>query len=110
MIYSTINYILVLYIGGIHMAVPNHIRQVPRPVNTIVDDNGREDPNHFAVREGISTKYVPGGNPQPRNGKAIGHIHDGRYIPKQEAPSLYFRYVRSNIIFDRFVNQLLFPR
>lgn len=69
------------------MAVPDHIRQVPRPVNTIVEDNGREGPNRFAVRERISTKYVPGGNPQPRNGKVIGHIRDGRYVPKQESTS-----------------------
>ena len=25
-------------------------------------------------RERASTKYVAGGNPQPRNGKVIGHI------------------------------------
>ena len=66
------------------MAVPDHIRKVPRPVNTIVEDNGREGPNRFAVRERISTRYVPGGNPQPRNGKVIGHIRDGKYVPKQE--------------------------
>ena len=69
------------------MAVPDHIRQVPRPVNTIVEDNGREGPNRYAVRERISIKYVSGGNPQPRNGKVIGHIRDGRYIPKQESSS-----------------------
>ena len=67
------------------MAVPDHIRKVPRPVNTIVEDNGREGPNRFAVRERISTRYVPGGNPQPRNGKVIGHIRDGKYVPKQES-------------------------
>lgn len=66
------------------MAVPDHIRRVPRPVNTIVEDNGREGPNRFAVRERISTRYVPGGNPQPRNGKVIGHIRDGKYVPKQD--------------------------
>lgn len=66
------------------MAVPDYIRQVPRPVNTIVEDNGRDGPNRYAVRERIATKYVPGGNPQPRNGKVIGHIYDDRFIPKQE--------------------------
>ncbi len=69
------------------MAVPDHIRQVPRPVNTIVEDNGREGPNRYAVRERINTRYIPGGNPQPRNGKVIGHIRDGRFIPKQESSS-----------------------
>lgn len=69
------------------MAVPDYIRSIPRPVNTIVEDNGREGPNRYAVRERRSTKYVPGGNPQPRNGKVIGHIRDGRYVPKKEKSS-----------------------
>ncbi len=66
------------------MAVPDYIRKVPRPVNTIVEDNGRDGPNRYAVRERISTRYIPGGNPQPRNGKVIGHIRDGRFVSKQE--------------------------
>lgn len=67
------------------MAVPENIRKVPRPVNTIVEDNGREGPNRYSVRERTSIKYVAGGNPQPRNGKVIGHIVDGRYVPVHEA-------------------------
>ena len=69
------------------MAVPEHIRRVPRPVNTIVEDNGREGPNRYAVRARAGVKYVPGGNPQPRNGRTIGHIIDGVYVPihKEEA-------------------------
>lgn len=63
------------------MAVPEEIRKVPRPVNTIVEDNGRDGPNRYSVRERASTKYVAGGNPQPRNGKVIGHIVDGVYVP-----------------------------
>ena len=51
------------------MAVPEYIRMVPRPVNTIVEDNGRDGPNRFAVRERVSIKYISGGNPQPKNGK-----------------------------------------
>lgn len=62
------------------MAVPASIRKVPRPVNTIVIDNGKDGPNRYAVRERSGTKYVPGGNPQPRNGKVIGHIVDGKYV------------------------------
>lgn len=65
------------------MAVPDSIRKVPRPVNTIVIDNGKDGPNRYAVRERSGTKYVPGGNPQPRNGKVIGHIVDGKYIPNK---------------------------
>ena len=58
------------------MAVPAEIRAVPRPVNTIVDDSGTNSPKRYAVRQRASSKYIPGGNPQPKNGKVIGHIID----------------------------------
>lgn len=29
-------------------------------------------------------KYVQGGNPQPRNGKVVGHIIDHVYVPLEE--------------------------
>lgn len=63
------------------MAVPADIRAVSRPVNTIVDDSGREGPKRYAVRQRSSVKYVSGGNPQPRNGKVIGHIIDYKFVP-----------------------------
>ena len=67
--------------GGFFMAVPEEIRKVPRPVNTVVDDSGRPGPFRYSVRERSSIRYVPGGNPQPRNGKVIGHIINGEYVP-----------------------------
>lgn len=63
------------------MAVPEEIRKVPRPVNTIVVDSGRPGPLRYAVRARAGVKYVPGGNPQPRNGKVIGHIFEGKFVP-----------------------------
>ena len=63
------------------MAVPEDIRSVPRPVNTIVDDSGRDGPKRYAVRQRSSSKYIQGGNPQPHNGKVIGHIIDHLYVP-----------------------------
>ena len=69
------------------MAVPAEIRAVPRPKNTIVDDSGREGPKRYAVRERSYTKYVAGGNPQPHNGKVIGHIIDMKYVPINDASS-----------------------
>ena len=63
------------------MPVPADIRAVPRPVNTVVDDNGGDGPKRYAVRQRGSSKYVPGGNPQPRNGKVIGHIIDYKFVP-----------------------------
>ena len=65
------------------MAVPESIRKVARPVNTVVEDSGREGPNRYAVRERTGSKYVSGGNPQPHNGKVIGHIVDGVYVPNR---------------------------
>ena len=63
------------------MAVPIEIRMVTRPKNTVVEDNGREGPLRYSVRERASIKYVPGGNPQPRNGRVIGHITNDQFIP-----------------------------
>lgn len=54
------------------------------PVNTIVDDSGRDGPKRYAVREHSGAKYVQGGNPQPRNGKVIGHIIAHAYVPLEE--------------------------
>ena len=74
------------------MAVPEYIRKVKRPVNTIVDDNGRDGPNRYAVRVRASVRYVKGKkNPQPKNGKVIGHIVDGRYVPVQRKDSTSVR-------------------
>ena len=67
------------------MAVPAYIRNVPRPVNTVVADNGKDGPHRFAVRERSGTKYIQHGNPQPKNGRVIGHIFDGRFVPLHEA-------------------------
>ncbi len=62
------------------------IRAVPRPVNTVVDDSGHDGPKRYAVRQRTSTKYVAGGNPQPHNGKVIGHIINSRFVPVNNAP------------------------
>ena len=67
------------------MAVSEEIRAVPRPKNTIVEDSGRDGPKRYAVRERAHTVYVAGGNPQPHNGKVIGHIIDMKYVPKNDA-------------------------
>lgn len=64
------------------MGVPKEIRDVERPANTIVVDNGRDGPKRWAVRERKSSgAYVPGRNPQPVNGGVIGHIIDFRFVP-----------------------------
>lgn len=63
------------------MKVPEEIRKVKRPVNTIVEDSGREGPKRYSVRQRGVVKYVPGKNPQPHNGKVIGHIIDYKFVP-----------------------------
>jgi len=69
------------------MAVPEYIRKVPRPVNTVVVDNGKDGPNRYAVRERTGIKYIRDGNPQPKNGRVIGHIFGGAYVPVNEETS-----------------------
>lgn len=56
------------------MGVPVDIRAVPRPVNMIVDDSGRDGLKCYAVRSRASPKYVAGGNLQIKNDKVVGYI------------------------------------
>lgn len=69
------------------MAVPTEIREVPRPKNTIVEDSGAKSLRRYSVRERSSSKYIPGHNPQPHNGKVIGYIIDNKYVPRDEVPT-----------------------
>lgn len=66
---------------GMNMSVPESIRKVPRPVNTVVQDMGHDGPKRYAVRERKAVRYVTGGNPQPVNGATVGYIIEGRYVP-----------------------------
>lgn len=66
------------------MSVPEEIRRVERPKNTVVHDTGTKGPKRFAVRERSYVKYIRGGNPQPYTGKTIGYIIDNKYVPKAE--------------------------
>ncbi len=66
------------------MPVPEEIRKVPRPTNTIVIDNKTEGPKRYAVRSRRCVKYKKNGNPQPLNGPTIGHIYEGKFIPLGE--------------------------
>lgn len=59
------------------MTVPEEIRKIERPVNTIVYKIKDEI---YGVRERAGLKYSSTGKPQLINGKVIGHIIDGKYI------------------------------
>jgi hypothetical protein len=63
------------------MGVLENIRRIDRPKNTIIVDSGRDGVNRYSVRERLGVKYIKGGNPQPENGRVIGHIIDGRFVP-----------------------------
>ncbi len=48
------------------MAVPKYIREVPRPVNTVVIDNGNDDPTRYAVVSGREYSMYPEEIPSPK--------------------------------------------
>ena len=62
------------------MGVPQEIRAVPRPKNTVVIDTGGKGPLRYCVRERNKAVRTAKGF-QPRNGKVIGHIVDGAFVP-----------------------------
>lgn len=63
------------------MAVPESIRQVPRPSNTVVIDSGSNGLKRYAVHSRTKVVYTPGRNPRPVNGPVIGHIIGGKFVP-----------------------------
>ena len=65
------------------MGVPEEIRKVERPKNTIVCDNGRDSIKRYAVRQRAGNEYV-NGHSRPLNGSIIGHIINGKYVPLEK--------------------------
>lgn len=61
------------------MAVPEEIRNVERPTNTVVVQRG-SGPRRYAVVERIGCRRVDGRN-VPVNGYTVGHIIDGAFVP-----------------------------
>lgn len=65
------------------MPVPEAIRLVPRPTNTVVCDNGNEHSRlRWCVRARKPGAVHKNGRSMPLNGSVIGHIIDGRFVPK----------------------------
>ncbi len=60
------------------MGIPEEIRKVARPVNTVVY---KIKDGTYGVRERSGLKYGPNGKPRPVNGKVVGHITNGKYVP-----------------------------
>jgi hypothetical protein len=61
------------------MAIPDAVRQVERPRNTIVVKRGN-GPLMYAVVERIGCRHVGGSN-IPVNGYTVGHIVQGSFVP-----------------------------
>lgn len=70
------------------MSVPESIRQVPRPSNTVVIDSGSNGPKRYAVHSRAKVVYTRGRNPRPVNGPVIGHIIGGKFVPKGSGTKL----------------------
>lgn len=61
--------------------VPEYIRKIDRPRNTIVQSTNHE--NVYLVIQRVGCRY-DNGRRLPVNGHVIGHIIDGKYVPKEE--------------------------
>ena len=70
------------------MSVPEEVRRVPRPRNTVVLDTGSKGPTRYAVRARAKSVYIKGHNPQPRNGKTVGHIINMKFVPVAQSNHL----------------------
>ncbi len=66
------------------MAVPEEIRRVQRPPNTVVVDTGKDSPNRYPVREVVKV-VGKAGKVVSTQGKVIGHIRDLVFVPKPGA-------------------------
>ena len=62
--------------------VPESVRKIKRPSNTIVQ--ATRNPNVYMVIKRIGCKYVEGRR-IPVNGPIIGYIIDGKYVEKQKS-------------------------
>ena len=64
------------------MGIPKEILSIKRPKNTVVIAYGKNK-DRFAVRERTGCIYDKGRR-KPVNGKIIGHIVNGKYVPKND--------------------------
>lgn len=64
------------------MKVPEEIRKVERPVNTVVFNTGSHGPKQYPVRAHVGWRYPEGKKPQPQFGPIIGYIAGNRFVPK----------------------------
>lgn len=70
------------------MAVPEEIRKIERPTNTIIVPYGK-DKDRYAVKIRVGCRSV-NGRKIPIDGPIIGHIIDGKFVPKTDIPGIRF--------------------
>ena len=92
------------------MSIPKEILEVPRPKNTLVTVYGK-DKNKYAVRQRVGCRYENGRH-LPVNGPTIGHIVDGKFVPKGDLSPIHFASVDikewANVILaDRLFQEIL---
>ncbi len=92
------------------MSVPEEIRRVERPVNTIVVDRGGNGMYRYAVIERVGCKRKNGMN-QPVSGSTVGHIVDGEYVPCSSASlsmsDVELKGYADAVLLDRLCSDLL---
>ncbi len=80
------------------MAVPIEIRQVKRPLNTVVIDTKLNSNKRYAVRVRNGAYKREDGSYYPKNGSTIGYIIDNKFVPISHLKksniscSLYYGY------------------
>lgn len=68
------------------MSIPEEIRKVERPTNTVVVAYGRNR-DRYAVRSRVGCRNVDGRR-VPVEGPIVGHIENGRFIPMDDRTEL----------------------
>ncbi len=63
------------------MTVPIEIRQVKRPLNTVVIDTKLKSSKRYAVKARNGFYKKSDGTSFPKNGSVIGHIIDNKFVP-----------------------------
>lgn len=80
------------------MPIPRDILDVERPKNTVVIVYG-VNKDKYAVRQRVGCKRVNGKN-IPLNGPTIGHIINGKYVPKNQNPNINLSKKKDNPEFN----------
>ena len=62
------------------MSVPEDIRAVPRPTNSVVFNSGSNGPKQYSVRMHNGYKHVEGKPSQPTFGPVIGYIINHQFV------------------------------